>query len=324
MIMEMFRNICGRKDAFAGLVWSGGGGGGVFLRELERTAIGQAKMKEFLKKNITLDGGWKVEYDRAACGDGLVEELKVALRGKRKPGGWNVIESSHNTEVWAFENGGERYVFKLFLPRNTFESLKAKVRKTRAERAWMAGRTLLERGLLTPPVLAWGVKSTGVLPGCNFLVTRFISDVLGIYKIFRGPLAGLKTGEGFEARRRLMYALGKTIGMLHASGIIHGDLRPDNVLVKDWSGAKPLFYFIDNERNLLFKSKALPEDMIIKNLVQLNMFRLEMLTRTDRMRFYVSYLRAFPEMMQDKKNLVTEVWRTTEERMKKKHGGLGA
>jgi len=44
-------------------------------------------------------------------------------------------------------------------------------------------------------------------------------------------------------------ALGTEIGRLHSKKIIHGDLRPNNVLI-ELGADKPIFHFIDNERTL--------------------------------------------------------------------------
>ena len=77
-----------------------------------------------------------------------------------------------------------------------------------------------------------------------------------------------------------------TIGRLHATGFIHGDLRTSNVLAH--KGCDHFeFSFIDNERNT--QHKPAPGKLLLKNLMQLNMHLPSELSRTDRMRFFESW-----------------------------------
>lgn len=237
------------------------------------------------------------------------------------PEGWVQLQSSHNSRVWKFSEDGRVFIFKAFLDRGPLEGVKRIIRGSRAQRAWNGGAMLAERGFLTPPVLAWGVKAaSGGQTTSNFLVTGFIPGAWGLFTFLKERF-NAPEGNNFPGiKRRLISAFGRTVGRLHRSGIIHGDLRLNNIMVRNPEGGEPEFYFIDNERNMLFK-KA-PFKLVIKNLVQVNMVNLPCVGRKDRMGFLSAYLKEFPEIAPFKKELAKRVWNVTEERMRKKHGGL--
>ncbi|MBI5598228.1 MAG: hypothetical protein HY890_00650, partial [Deltaproteobacteria bacterium] len=282
------------------------------------------------EKSVIIEGGWKAVFNARECTAPLQSEVEKALGSPRMPEDWTLVGSSSTSRVWKFRAAGESekglegkgkwYVFKEFLPRGSLESLKARVRGTRAERAWRGGGLLAERGFLTPPLVAWGVKLRGGFPTArNFLVTGFVPGVSGLFTFLRDRFNTCKGDDRFYIKRRLAIGLGSTIGRMHSGGVIHGDLRLDNIMVtmpEGWGAQGPRFYFIDNERNAVFKKATLK--LIIKNLVQVNMVLLPCVTRSDRMRFYLAYLSNNSAMLPLKKTLAAEVWAKTMERLGKK------
>ena len=231
------------------------------------------------------------------------------------PEGCRPLGSSVNSRVWKFSAGGENYIFKEFLPRGPLEYFKAVLRGTRSEKAVKAGRILTEKGFLTPSTLAFGVKYAGIIPVRNFLVTRFVSEAYGLDAFLKERMKAYAPKEWFMVKCRIMRRLGETIGRLHAEGVVHGDLRPGNVLVKGWEGAEPEFYFIDNERNSL--APSVPHALLLKNLVQLNMVESSLLSRADRARFFKAYISSFPRLSASRRSLAKEVWAATKDRMEK-------
>jgi hypothetical protein len=97
-------------------------------------------------------------------------------------------------------------------------------------------------------------------------------------------------------------------------GIVHGDLRPGNVLARQTAGRWE-FFFIDNERTR--KCRFLSRHLRLKNLVQINMLPAG-LTRTDRMRFFQSYMLANPSVCVSYRRWAERIMARTRRRFRRK------
>ena len=172
--------------------------------------------------------------------------------------------------------------YKEFLPRGPEESLKALLRGSRATRARKNGAALLQAGFNAPVNIAWGK-----LPNRREYLYTEAAPGQGITQWLRQTLVE-RSGDQLLRRRQLLRALGAFIGRVHASGFIHGDLRPGNVLA---SLEMERFHFtlIDNERNV--QKTPPPGRMLLRNLMQLNMLLPADLSGTDRMRFFSAWRR---------------------------------
>lgn len=276
--------------------------------------ISNYNVESFYKNKST--GGWSIAFDGKKCPQALFDEVESALKGN-VPTDWIAIKSSMFTRVWKVRKGTKIYVIKEFLWRNPLDPLKATFYGSRAERAWSHGKILIEKGFPTPDVIACGKESTWIFTKRQFIITEFIPDVVGGYEAIR-LINKLPLKKRLELKRAIIKSLGKTIAELHSAGIIHGDLRPNNILIEGWDRSKLKFYFIDNERNSIHKNA--PLRLIRKNLVQLNMIKLDSLSLMDRFRFFEAYIMAFPELRHKRKALVREVWERTEKRMAKYKG----
>lgn len=274
-------------------------------------------MKGTTLKEIRTGGGWKFfcPYDDVEPLAEFLEELDGRLSSAEYSAAWESLGSSINSSVWRFDVAGCGYIFKEFLSRGPFESIKAIFRGTRARRAWRAAVMLKEAGFLTPRLVVLGERCGVFCIEGNFIVTRFIEGSTGLATFIKGPLARMKPDAAMALRRNLARTLGGLVGRLHAKGIVHGDLRPDNILVVGSNKADPDFYLIDNERNEFFKE--IPFELLVKNLVQVGMFFPQVVGATDRMRFYKAYLEFFPKARSVEKRLLRAVWTRTMERLSK-------
>jgi hypothetical protein len=209
----------------------------------------------------------------------------MQLADERLPAGWDLVQSSMYAHV-AYSPGRQLY-YKEFLPRSPIESLKALVRGSRATRARKNAEALLQAGIDAPVNIAWGK-----LPGGREYLFMRAAPGHGVTQWLRQTLAG-RNPEQLRQRRRLLRELGTFIGRVHATGFIHGDLRPGNVLAFAYE-EHFRFTLIDNESNV--QKKPPPGKMLLRNLMQLNMLPPADLSGTDRMRFFAAWRRQMREL----------------------------
>ena len=203
------------------------------------------------------------------------------------------FRSSKMARVWTatagFKGKKIRIYIKEHLHRSTIDFIKHLFRDSRARRAFSASIILRRNGLDCPEPLALLEKRFGPFCIKGVLVTAGIASSLKFNTVFR-KLVTENTHLTELEKRAILCQLGEYVGKMHKAGIFHGDLRTGNIILQSDLG-KMRFYLVDNERTRKFD--AVPEQLVVKNLVQLNMFRLG-ITNTDRMRF----LKAYNEQMQ--------------------------
>lgn len=231
------------------------------------------------------------------------------LSENQLPEDWTPVASSSNAHV--AHNEAMRAYFKEFLPRNKFESIKAWLRGSRCQRARLQSEQLAAAGFNTPACLCWGKLGNNR----EFLITE-ASTGTGVTEYLRKQLNTDKNPTGLKLKRHFLGELGATIGRLHNSGIVHGDLRTSNVLTRR-DDSQFQFCFIDNERNS--QHSIIPLKLVKKNLVQLNMLLPEDLTLSDRWRFFLRYCEAYPRFSkQHARQLATSSYQTAMGRLRKK------
>jgi len=246
--------------------------------------------------------------------DSLWLKEKIPLLLDKKEGAR--IRSSHFTTVLEFRNPktGKIFYFKEFHDRDIMEKFKAVFRSTRAERAFEAGKLLLEHGFCTPVPVMYGVKKSLCFFADNFLITTGV-DGEKTYKYLETRFPVPLSPDMIIEKRALINAAGHEIGRLHREGIFHGDLRVGNIIIQG-KGPSARFFFVDNERTCRYK--AIPIRKRIKNLVQLNMVSLAQITKTDRLRFLNSYISENPVLSADRKGLIRKIQYLTGKRLHSK------
>lgn len=196
------------------------------------------------------------------------------------PCGWERISSSPFSRV-AFNKEQQLY-YKEFLPRSPAETLKALLRGSRAQRARKADEALRFAGIDAPQTICWG-KVRG---GCEYVFSAAAPGKSITAWLRKAP--DRNDIDTLRQRRELLEGLGTMVGRLHATGFIHGDLRPGNVLA-NFSEQQFRYTLLDNERTV--RRSPPPGKMLLRNLMQLNMLSPMELSRTDRLRFFRAWQR---------------------------------
>ncbi len=226
------------------------------------------------------------------------------------------IPSAASSRVLRFSlpiNGVERPVYyKEYIDRSLGDVLKHMVRASRARRAFRASMMLAAHGFEAPEIVALGEDRLLLWIRRCFLVTLEVAGSQSLYVLLGEDSCRLGV-ELLRRKRNLIRTLGHTIGRLHACGIVHGDLRPGNMLARHEDGHWRLF-FLDNERTRKFP--WVPPVLRRKNLVQIGMF-LAGVSRADRFRFWRAYLAECPRLRPRRKRWAKTVYAKTVERLKR-------
>ena len=232
------------------------------------------------------------------------EDASRLLQG-RLPGGWKWIPCSNSTLVATKKTPCPVY-YKEFFPRNKYEGIKACCRGSRCQRARKQAEHLTAAGLSTPKILCWGKGKLN-----EFIIFK-ADEGQGFHSFLLKKYSPPLTPEKLLEKRLLLQQAGKIISLLHQKGLVHGDLRPDNLLVaKTDKGFK--FSFLDNERNKHFERP--PLSLIKKNLIQFSIIPDHLVTKADLMRFFQAYLSTDKNLSKQKqREFISDLFRRRHKR----------
>lgn len=223
------------------------------------------------------------------------ELLAVPVDELEAQGELREVHTSRGARVFRSRDGRPvPFFWKEFRSRGGWDAFKSAWRRSRARRALDAGERLTAAGLAAPRPLALGEAGPLGSRHRAFLVTEAVT---GLESLTQWAQPGRLTA---AERRRLVAALGDAIGRLHRAGLVHGDLRPSNLLT-DRDGAR--IVLLDNERT----RRSLRRKERMRNLVQLGVDQLGRPYRTDRLRFLRAYLQAHPGSAASFDALIREV-----------------
>lgn len=177
--------------------------------------------------------------------------------------------------------------------RSWFDGVRNRMRPSQVWRAWRNGHALRDRWLPTPRPLAVFHRYRRGLPAEGYLLTELVPDAQ--------PLTAAHARAVVEPLARLLRAM-------HDRGVSHRDLKAPNILLAH--GTEPVLIDLVGVRTGVrptVRRRA-------KDLARLNASFVTApagLTRTDRLRFLLVYLRAGPDLGADWKTWWTLVSRAT-------------
>ena len=219
------------------------------------------------------------------------------------------VASSHYSHVCkaTLNNGGEKLAvyFKGMDFKSPRDAIKQQLSKSRAIKAFEAELLLQSLGFGTPSTLLTGWRQRLFFKDSFFTLSAALIDYDDLYT----TVAQVGTHSSSQ-KRVFIKQLATTIARMHKENIAHGDLRAGNVMCRyseSWQ-----FSFLDNERTRQYKK--LPDNIRIKNLVQLNLLFSPLISKTDRQRFFYHY--SLLCYGQTNKDLLSRVVNKTRKRLK--------
>lgn len=223
------------------------------------------------------------------------------------PDNWERVSSSAFSRVAV--NRKQQIYYKEYRARSPAAVLTAQVKGSRAARARINADALLQVGIDAPHNVLWGQ-----LPGSReYLFT--VAEPGGGIDHWLSRTLPQRSKEQLLLRRQLLSELGTFVGRVHATGFVHGDLSPSNILAAQLPD-RFRFTLLNNERNT--RRNPMPGKLLLRDLLQLNILPPSDLGKTDRMRFFCAWRRQMRTLSPvEAKILATETCRRTLRRLPK-------
>ncbi|WP_208596431.1 lipopolysaccharide kinase InaA family protein [Desulfonatronospira thiodismutans] len=199
------------------------------------------------------------------------------------------VASSQNARVYQASMQVQDIVKEVFVKhylfRSRFDQLKHFLRSSRGKRALEATLMLRHNGFYAPKPVLLMEKRSGPFKTSSVFICEKVAGATSLKHLLQS-LSQNNSARALGSKRSLIRDFGRTVGRMHARGIVHGDTRLSNVMVKEKAG-KFLFWFIDNENTR--QLPVLTARTVCKNLDQINIRA--KVSNADRMRFFSEYCR---------------------------------
>jgi tRNA A-37 threonylcarbamoyl transferase component Bud32 len=185
-------------------------------------------------------------------------------------------------------DGPRAVILKRVHARTAIDLWKNFFRASAVRRSWLFGHGLRERWLPTPrPLAMLHCYRAGMLPAEGYLLTEKVPDALGLSEAVKACCDAFTLRAWIERLARVIRAM-------HDRGISHRDLKAPNVMLQgaatDAANATPVLIDLVGVKA---SATAVPFARRTKELARLNASFLTMpnVTRTERLRFLLAYLR---------------------------------
>ncbi len=204
------------------------------------------------------------------------------------------VKHSPRVVVSIWEDGGDRLCVKRFRYPRFRDRMKEYFRPSKGLKCWVAGNGLMVRGIPTLRPLGLMEKKGLLKPRESFFLMEALERD---QEMDRYILRGFKD---FNGKRRFVKIFAQWLSDVHQKKVFHKDMKTCNILVSE-KGEKWKFYLLDLEDILL--DEKMDDRKLFKNLLQLNTSTPRVMTRTDRLRFFIEYARLRP-VIKDRRGLL--------------------
>ncbi|MHC4982287.1 MAG: lipopolysaccharide kinase InaA family protein [Planctomycetota bacterium] len=222
----------------------------------------------------------KVRFADAAAEELLRDHLPALCRPAENV--WQRVKHNVSRTVYYGRVGGREIYLKHYHPRSLVHLIARRLGSSDAVREMRFSEYLRSRGVPTPLALA-----AMCADGFEWLATAAVRPVVRANEWHKQQLHRGQAGS--RAIQRMIVALARMIGRMHAAGVIHRDLHCGNILLRtDRPQPEPILsdlHRVRRRRKLSRRAKA-------ANLAQLFHDRRDFTTRTERLRFLKHYLQA--------------------------------
>ena len=239
-----------------------------------------------LEKKISFRG-WLVYYNAIFPPQDFLD--MVAACASSSDCSFTRVASSRNARVYQAFMQVQDIVMEVFVKhylfRSRFDQLKHVFRSSRGRRALEATLMLRHNGFYAPKPVLLMEKRSGPFKASSLFISEKVLGATSLKHLLQS-LSLENSARALGRKRSLIRDFGRTVGRMHARGIVHGDTRLSNVLVQEKDG-NFFFWFIDNESTR--QLPVLTARTACKNLDQINIRA--KVSNADRMRFFSEYCR---------------------------------
>lgn len=172
-----------------------------------------------------------------------------------------------------------------------------------ARRAWLAAHGLIALHFLTPKPIALFEEKTFARIKKSFVIMEDISHCLTCNKYVSENFSNPYDKIAAMVKKRFISSLAMSFRRLHDSGVYHGDLKANNIMVMELPDTWDFFY-LDLDR--VSFHKKITKKRLIKNLSQLNASIPNYIGNRDRLRFYRTYTSS-KNLNAESKHIVKEI-----------------
>jgi len=177
------------------------------------------------------------------------------------------------------------FIVKVFKHHPVKDGVKSLFRSPRSLKEWRVGLTLLKKAIPAPVPIAAGVPQKISFSGRDYFISQEVVGAQSVADWVENEL--LQGSVPFPEKRVIIRALAVFVRTMHDRGVYSSDLHQGNILIRAPRGQTPRFYLTDFHA-IRFRTELRHRERV-KNLVQLNSFRVSM---ADRLRFLKDYYQA--------------------------------